>query len=61
MDPSEYASGSGIVDLSEAVKASGTYDPWVPQEVVEIKDRLENVQKKKAKVVLFDGLPWTLG
>jgi hypothetical protein len=54
MDPSEYASGSGIVDLSEAVKASGTYDAWAPQEVEEIKDGLENVQKKKAKVIFFD-------
>ncbi|KIM41216.1 hypothetical protein M413DRAFT_18869 [Hebeloma cylindrosporum] len=53
MDPSEYASGSGIVDLSEAVKASGTYDAWAPEEVAEIKDGLENVQKKKAKPPVF--------
>jgi nucleolar protein 53 len=61
MDPSEYASGSGIVDLSQAVKASGTYDPWAPQEVEEIKDGLENVQKKKAKVLSLDNFPWTWG
>jgi nucleolar protein 53 len=54
MDPSECSSGSGIVDLSEAVKASGTYDPWASQEEVkEIKDGLENVQKKRVKVTFF--------
>ncbi|KAF8801238.1 P60-like protein [Phlegmacium glaucopus] len=49
MDPSEYAAGSGTVALSAAVKNSGTYDPWVPQLVEEVKDGLETVQEKKFK------------
>ncbi|KAF8801234.1 hypothetical protein BYT27DRAFT_7262267 [Phlegmacium glaucopus] len=50
MDPSEYAAGSGTVALSAAVMKSGTYDPWVPQLVEEVKDGLETVQEKKFKV-----------
>jgi hypothetical protein len=53
MDPSEYAAGSGTVALSEALKNSGTYDPWVPQPVGEVKDDLETVQEKKFKVCIF--------
>ncbi|KAF8961370.1 ribosome biogenesis protein Nop53/GLTSCR2 [Flammula alnicola] len=50
MDPSEYAAGSRVVALSEAVKLSGTYDPWAPQPPEEeLKDGLETVTKKKAK------------
>lgn len=52
MDPSELQSGAGIVELSEAVKQSGAYDPWAStsDEVVEIKDGLETVQPKTVKV-----------
>lgn len=50
MDPSEYNGGSGIVELSAAVKNSGKYDPWVVQPVEEVKDGLETVQEKKVKV-----------
>jgi len=53
MDPSEYAAGSGTVALSAAVESSGTYDPWVPQPVEEVKDGLETVQEKKFKVCIF--------
>ncbi|KAF8313559.1 ribosome biogenesis protein Nop53/GLTSCR2, partial [Amanita rubescens] len=28
LDPSEYKSGMSVVELSQAVKASGRYDPW---------------------------------
>lgn len=57
MDPSEYAAGSGTVALSAAVKNSGTYDPWVPQPVEEVKDGLETVQEKKFKVCIFCSNP----
>ncbi|KAF8808305.1 hypothetical protein BYT27DRAFT_7287585 [Phlegmacium glaucopus] len=50
MDPSEYAAGSGTVALSAAVMKSGTYDPWVPQLVEEVKDGLESVQLSNIKV-----------
>ncbi|CAA7263316.1 unnamed protein product [Cyclocybe aegerita] len=50
MDPSEYAPGSGIVELSEAVKQSGTYDPWQEGSSAEgVKDGLETVEKRKPK------------
>ncbi|KAF9484273.1 P60-like protein [Pholiota conissans] len=50
LDPSEYAAGSGIVELSEAVKKSGTYDAWAEEPAEEVlKDGLETVQKKKPK------------
>ncbi|KAF5325169.1 hypothetical protein D9619_010070 [Psilocybe cf. subviscida] len=49
MDPSEYAAGSAVVDVSEAVKQSGTYDAWAPESEMEIKDGLETVYKKKPK------------
>ncbi|KAF5310369.1 hypothetical protein D9611_012064 [Ephemerocybe angulata] len=52
MDPSELQSGEGIVELSEAVKQSGAYDPWnaeADEVVVEVKDGLETVQPKKVK------------
>ncbi|KAH9474509.1 Ribosome biogenesis protein NOP53 [Psilocybe cubensis] len=51
LDPSEYKDGSGVVDLSEAVKKSGTYDAWAPEEVPEeaMKDGMETVYKPKVK------------
>ncbi|RXW11745.1 hypothetical protein EST38_g14110 [Candolleomyces aberdarensis] len=53
MDPSELKSGEGIVELSEAVKQSGKYDPWADAdgdvEMEEVKDGLETVQPKKVK------------
>lgn len=54
MDPSELKSGEGIVELSEAVKQSGKYDPWggadEDAEMEELKDGMETVQPKKVKV-----------
>ncbi|KAJ7777431.1 ribosome biogenesis protein Nop53/GLTSCR2 [Mycena metata] len=51
VDPTEFGAGSASLELSEAVKNSGSYDPWAPaEEVVEIKDGLETVQPKKVKV-----------
>lgn len=50
MDPSEYKSGSSVVELSEAVKKSGTYDPWHPEKEEKIPYGSEAVQKKKPKV-----------
>lgn len=58
MDPAECAAGSGVVELSAAVKESGSYDAWAPEaEPEEIKDGLETVQKKKAKVRRLTGHP----
>ena len=50
LDPSEYKSGTSVVELSQAVKASGRYDPWQSEEEVVLPDGLETVQKKKIKV-----------
>ena len=51
MDPAECAAGSGAVELSAAVKQSGAYDAWAAEPMEEeVKDGLETVQKKKAKV-----------
>lgn len=54
MDPSELKSGEGTVELSEAVKQSGKYDPWAEGDgdvdMEQVKDGLETVQPKKVKV-----------
>ncbi|KAJ7272728.1 P60-like protein [Mycena haematopus] len=51
VDPTEFGAGSATLELSEAVKSSGAYDPWAPaEEMEEIKDGLETVQPKKVKV-----------
>lgn len=58
MDPSEYAPGSSVFGISEAVRKSGTYDPWVlepPKEV--LKDGLETVQAVVVKVIPIC-VPW---
>lgn len=40
-----------MLEISEAVKKSGTYDVWMPSsEEGEVKDGLETVQPKKIKV-----------
>jgi nucleolar protein 53 len=51
-DTSEFQSGEGTVGLSEAVKASGSYDAWVDEPEVVLPDGLETVHKKKVKVGL---------
>jgi nucleolar protein 53 len=51
------AGSAPIVELSQAVKDSGGYDPWGGEEQgeqEEVKDGLETVMKKKIKV----GLLW---
>ncbi|KAF8153315.1 ribosome biogenesis protein Nop53/GLTSCR2 [Crassisporium funariophilum] len=56
LDPSEYEAGTGIVELSEAVKSSGKYDAWAPEpEMEELQDGMETVQIKKFKPPVFTG------
>ncbi|KAG6867979.1 hypothetical protein C0993_008738 [Termitomyces sp. T159_Od127] len=51
IDPTEFGAGSAVLEISEAVKHSGTYDVWMPpSSPVEIKHGLETVQPKKIKV-----------
>ncbi|KAJ7089368.1 ribosome biogenesis protein Nop53/GLTSCR2 [Mycena belliarum] len=51
VDPTEFGAGSASLELSEAVKSSGAYDPWAPApETEEVKDGLETVQPKSVKV-----------
>jgi nucleolar protein 53 len=53
MDPSEYRSGSSILDVSEAVKGSGNHDPWqeLPDKRRE-QDGFEPPEKPKVQVRL---------
>jgi nucleolar protein 53 len=56
LDPTEFASGSAILELSEAVKRSGRYDPWAPvdaKENVVQKDGFQPTIKAKVKVAAF--------
>lgn len=50
MDPTEFAAGSAILEVSEAAKKSGRYDAWAPVVEEEVKDGLETVKKKPVKV-----------
>lgn len=55
MDPTEFGNGSGLLELSEAVKKSGTYDAWAEEneeEDVEMEGGFgtEAVKKPKNKV-----------
>lgn len=51
MDPSEYKAGDGIVELSTAVKESGSYDPWGVTGLAEIEAEEGIVPKiRKVKV-----------
>lgn len=38
-----------MIDVSAAVKHSGSYDPWVAEEVEDIADGLEHTKKPKIK------------
>ncbi|KAF7317792.1 Ribosome biogenesis protein NOP53 [Mycena kentingensis (nom. inval.)] len=53
VDPTEFGAGSASLELSEAVLASGAYDPWVAAGAVpeeeEVKDGLEKAKPKKVK------------
>ena len=46
VDPTGFGAGSAIIELSEAVKGSGKYDPWVEQDV-RAEDELEGMEKLK--------------
>ncbi|KAF9452083.1 P60-like protein [Macrolepiota fuliginosa MF-IS2] len=52
LDPSEYEAGAGVVELSKAVKESGSYDPWAvaPENEEEEEDDLPRVKKVKAPI-----------
>lgn len=47
MDHTEFGAGSALIDISAAVKHSGSYDPWVAEEVEEVADGLEHTKKPK--------------
>jgi nucleolar protein 53 len=50
MDPTEFGAGSAVLELSEAVKESGKYDPWAANDVP-TEQELEGMEKlKRAKV-----------
>jgi nucleolar protein 53 len=53
VDPTEFGAGSAILEVSEAVKASGGYDAWADvggERGKEVKDGMETVSKVKVKV-----------
>ncbi|OAX36471.1 P60-like protein [Rhizopogon vinicolor AM-OR11-026] len=52
MDHTEFGAGSAAIDVSAAVKHSGSYDPWVVEEVEDIADGLEHTRKPKIKAKL---------
>jgi hypothetical protein len=52
MDHTEFGAGSALIDVSAAVKHSGSYDPWIAEEVEELADGLEHTKKPKIKVSL---------
>jgi nucleolar protein 53 len=49
MDHTEFGAGSALIDVSAAVKHSGSYDPWTVEEVEEVADGLEYTKKPKIK------------
>lgn len=49
MDHTEFGAGSALIDVSAAVKHSGSYDPWTAEEVEEVADGLEYTKKPKIK------------
>lgn len=54
LDPSEYEAGHGVVELSKAVKESGSYDPWsadVEDNEVE-EEIMPKVKKVKVRVLV---------
>ena len=58
----DSAGSAPTLELSQAVKDSGGYDPWGGEEEqgeqVEVKDGLETVMKKKVKVGLLCDSFW---
>ncbi len=64
MDPTEFGNGSGLLELSEAVKKSGTYDAWAEEneeEDVQMEGGFgtETVKKPKIKVRFVHPSPYT--
>ena len=54
VDPTEFGAGSVLMEISEAVKKSGTYDAWEEGDVEEEDlDGMESVRRKKVKVSSF--------
>jgi len=49
MDHTEFGAGSALLDVSAAAKHSGSYDPWVVEEVEDMVDGLEYTKKPKIK------------
>ncbi|KAF4607840.1 hypothetical protein EYR40_000176 [Pleurotus pulmonarius] len=53
MDPTEFGNGSGLLELSEAVKKSGTYDAWAEgneEEDIEMEGGFGTETVKKPKI-----------
>lgn len=54
MDPTEFGAGSALLEVSEAARMSGGYDPWggdsAQVEEAEMPDGMETVHKPKIKV-----------
>ena len=55
VDPAEFGAGSVIIELSEAMKASGKYDPWVEADApVEAEwEGMEKLKQMKVNVCYF--------
>lgn len=54
MDPTEFGSGSALLELSEAAKASGRYNVWEEEVQEEVVEEDEFVPKKSAVKVSTD-------
>lgn len=53
IDPTEFAAGSAMLEVSEAVKSSGSYDAWAEvEEEEELKEGMETVMEPIYKVSL---------
>lgn len=49
MDPTEFGAGSASIDVTDAVKNSGTHDLWTPTVEESLPDGLEAVRKRTIK------------
>lgn len=50
MDPTEFGAGSAAIEVTDAVKKSGTHDLWTPSVEESLPDGLEAVRKRTIKV-----------
>jgi nucleolar protein 53 len=56
MDPTEFGAGSAILEVSEAAKKSGRYDPWAENvKVAGPTDGFEPPKQPQIKVNPFAG------